>query len=75
MVVKVRKAPEAIGKIRMRREIVEAMEGLNKLGAIGDDEFRKTTMRMLGLTRAKVAPLSPSDIAEVRKRPASVRRS
>ena len=32
----------------MRSEIVEAMQGLNKIGVAGDDELRKTTMRMLG---------------------------
>ena len=39
---------EATGKARLRSEIVEAMQGLNKIGVAGDDELRKTTMRMLG---------------------------
>lgn len=60
---------EARGKARMRSEIVEAMEGLNKIGLVGDDELRKTTMRMLGRDAVpKIAPLSPSEIIRVRER-------
>ena len=42
------KTIEPKGKARLRSEIVEAMQGLNKIGVAGDDELRKTTMRMLG---------------------------
>jgi putative transcriptional regulator len=60
---------EAKGRTRMRSEIVEAMQGLNKIGVIGDDDLRKTTMRMLGRDAVpKVGPLSPSEIVRVRER-------
>lgn len=52
---------------RMRAEIVEAADGLHKIGAITEEEFRKTTLRMLGPdTIPKVTPLSPREIAQVR---------
>jgi hypothetical protein len=35
-------------KSRMRSEIVEAMRGLHKVGAVSDGELEKTTPRMLG---------------------------
>jgi hypothetical protein len=35
-------------KSRLRGEIVEAMRGLHKVGAVSDDELQKTTLRMLG---------------------------
>ena len=35
-------------KPRMQAEIVEAMNGLHKIGAVGDAELTKTTRRMLG---------------------------
>jgi putative transcriptional regulator len=57
------------GKARMRSEIVEAMRGLHKVGAVSDIELEKTTLRMLGRDALpKVADLSPSEIAEVRER-------
>ena len=57
------------GKVRMRSEIVEAMRGLHKIGAVGDAELEKTTLRMLGRDALpKVADLSPSEIAQVRER-------
>ena len=56
------------GKTRMRSEIVEAMRGLNKIGAISDAELEKTTLRMLGRgALPKVADLSPADIVKVRE--------
>jgi putative transcriptional regulator len=57
------------GKARMRSEIVEAMRGLHKVGAVGDAELEKTTLRMLGRAALpKVEDLSPSEIVEVRER-------
>ena len=57
------------GRARMRSEIVEAMRGLRKIGAVGDAELQKTTLRMLGRDALpKVADLSPSEIAQVRER-------
>ena len=45
---------ELRGKARLRAEIVEAKEGLHKLGMISDDELARTTSRMLG-KRTRVA--------------------
>jgi putative transcriptional regulator len=60
---------ELRGKARMRAEIVEAMRGLHKIGAVSDDELEKTTLRMLGREALpKVKALSPAEIAEVRRR-------
>ncbi len=56
---------ELRGKARMRAEIVEAMRGLHKVGAVGDDELQKTTMRMLARMRCA---LSPAEIVGVRER-------
>jgi putative transcriptional regulator len=39
---------EPRAKTRMRREIVDAMRGLHKVGAVSGDELAKTTLRMLG---------------------------
>nr|WP_294553764.1 helix-turn-helix domain-containing protein [uncultured Rhodopila sp.] len=51
----------------MRAEIVEAAQGLRKIGAMTEDELRKTTIRMLGPDSVpKVAPLFPHEIAAVR---------
>jgi putative transcriptional regulator len=36
------------GKARMRAEIVEAMSGLHKVGAVSEAELAETTLRMLG---------------------------
>jgi putative transcriptional regulator len=57
------------GKSRMRSEIVEAMRGLHKVGAVSDGALEKTTLRMLGKDALpKVDPMSPSEIAAVRER-------
>lgn len=59
---------ELKGKARMRSEIVEAMRGLHKVGAVSDAELEKTTLRMLGRDALpKVAALSPAEIAKVRE--------
>jgi putative transcriptional regulator len=59
---------ELKGKARLRSEIVEAMRGLNKIGAVSDVELEKTTLRMLGRDALpKVADLSPSEIVKVRE--------
>jgi putative transcriptional regulator len=53
----------------MRSEIVEAVRGLNKIGAVGNAELEKITLRMLGRDALpKVTDLSPSEIVEVRER-------
>lgn len=65
-----RKAKRQVtGKARMRSEIVEAMRGLHKIGAVSDAELTKTTLKMLGRDALpKVAALSPSEIVKVRER-------
>lgn len=42
--------PEAApgGKVRLRAEIVQAMQGLYRIGAVTDVDLSKTTLRMLG---------------------------
>jgi len=58
---------ELKGKARLRSEIVEAMRGLHKIGAVSDAELEKTTLRMLGRDALpKVAELSPAEIVKVR---------
>jgi putative transcriptional regulator len=59
---------ELKGKARMRSEIVEATQGLHKIGAISDAELKKSTLRMLGRVAVpKVANLSPAEIVKVRE--------
>jgi hypothetical protein len=36
------------GKARMRAEIVEAMQGLHKIGVVSGEELEMTTLKMLG---------------------------
>jgi putative transcriptional regulator len=56
------------GKVRLLSEIVEAMQGLHRIGAVSDAALAKTTLRMFGRDALpKVADLSPADIVEVRK--------
>src|SRR5262245_54131742 len=56
-------------KTRLRSEIMEAMRGLHKIGAVGDAELEKTTLRMLGRDALpKVDTFSPSEIARLRER-------
>ncbi len=56
------------GKVRLRGEIVEAMQGLNRLGAVSDGELRKVTLRMVGREALpKVSQLSPAEIVAVRE--------
>jgi putative transcriptional regulator len=44
------------------------MQGLHKIGVVGDSELEKTTLRMLGRgALPKVKRLSPMEIARVRK--------
>jgi len=58
---------ELKGKARLRSEIVEAMQGLHKIGAVSDAELQKTTLRMLGRDALpRVADLSPAEIVRVR---------
>jgi len=57
------------GKARMQAEIVEAMRGLHKIGAVSDAQLTKTTLRMVGKDALpKVEPMSPSQIVAVRER-------
>ena len=54
---------------RMRLEIVEAMQGLHKIGKVSDAELAKTTLRMLGKDALpKVGAMSPTEIAALRER-------
>jgi putative transcriptional regulator len=60
---------ELKGKARLRSEIVEAMQGLNKAGLVSDADLEKTTLRMLGRDALpKVDNLSPAEIAKLRER-------
>jgi putative transcriptional regulator len=60
---------ELKGKARLRSEIVEAVRGLHKIGAVDDAELEKTTLRMLGRDALpKVDAFSPSEIAKLRER-------
>src|SRR6266566_5347798 len=57
------------GKARLRSELVEALRGLHKIGAVSDAELGKTTLRMLGRDALpKVHAFSPSEIAKLRAR-------
>ncbi|MSO77768.1 MAG: helix-turn-helix domain-containing protein [Alphaproteobacteria bacterium] len=68
MATKAKSKAELKGKARMRSEIVEAMRGLHKVGAVGDGELAKTTLRMLGRDALpKVADLSPAQIVKLRE--------
>src|SRR5271156_5814779 len=56
-------------KARMRSEIMDAMRGLHKVGAVSRDELAKTTLRMLGKDALpKVKAMTPAEIAAVRER-------
>ena len=56
------------GKMRMRAEIVGALHGLHKIGAVSKDELTKTTLRMLSKNALpRVEPMSPSQIVAMRK--------
>jgi putative transcriptional regulator len=60
---------ELKGRARLRSEIVEAVRGLHTIGAVGDAELEKTTLRMLGRDALpKVDAFSPSEIAKLRER-------
>ena len=62
---KARAKPRA--KTRMRHEIVEAVRGLHKIGAVSEGELTKTTLRMLGKDALPtVEAMSPAEIAGVR---------
>ena len=57
------------GKTRMRMEIVEAVRGLHKIGAVSETQVTKTTLRMLGKDALpKVERMSPSQIVAVREK-------
>ena len=69
MATRTRAKSELKGKARLRAEIVESMRGLHKIGAVGDAELEKTTLRMLGRDALpKLARLAPAEIVQVRKR-------
>jgi putative transcriptional regulator len=60
---------ELRGKARLRAELVKAVRGLRKIGAVGDAELEKTTLRMLGRDALpKVDEFSPAEIARLRER-------
>ena len=46
MAKKTKEKPTPHGKARLRAEIVEAMRGLHKIGAVSEAELAKTTSRM-----------------------------
>lgn len=65
---KTRSKPASRGKVRLRDEIVQAMQGLHRIGAVTDADLRKTTLRMLGRDALpKVSALSPAEIIKVRE--------
>lgn len=69
MARKVKVSGELKGKARLRSEIVDAFHGLHKIGAVGDAELEKTTLRMLGRNALPIVDeLSPSEIAKLRER-------
>ena len=53
MATRPRKKDELRGKARLRSEIVEAMQGLHKIGVVGDVELEKTTLLALAGTRCQ----------------------
>jgi putative transcriptional regulator len=68
MATKRRARGELKGSARLRSEIVEAARGRHKIGVIGNAEFEKTTLRMLGRDALpKVERFSPSEIAKLRQ--------
>ena len=64
------KAKQALkGRARLRSEIVEMAEGLNRLGMMSNDELQQTTISMLGRDALpKVAPMTPAQIIKVREK-------
>jgi putative transcriptional regulator len=51
----------------MHAEIVEAMQGLHKIGAVSDQELGMTTLKLLGKdTMPKVEAMAPAEIVKVR---------
>jgi putative transcriptional regulator len=68
MVQRTGSEPQLRGKARMRAEIVEAMQGLHKIGAVSGDELEMTTLKMLGRDALpKVEAMGPSEIVKVRQ--------
>jgi len=69
MTQRVKSKPAVAGKVRMRSEIVDAMRGLHKIGAVGEAELQKTTLRMLGKDALpKIEAMTPSEIVAVREK-------
>lgn len=63
-----RSNPQLRGNTRMRAEIVEAMQGLHKIGAVSGDELEMTTLKMLGKDALpKVEAMPPAEIVKVRQ--------
>jgi putative transcriptional regulator len=57
------------GRARLRAEIVEMAQGLNRLGMMDDGALQQVTLRMLGRDALpKVAKLSPTQIVRLRER-------
>ncbi len=62
------KARTVKGRARLRAEIVEIAQSLNRVGIVSDDELRLTTIRMLGRDALpKVESLAPEAIAKLRE--------
>jgi putative transcriptional regulator len=60
---------EPTGKARLRLEIVEMTRDQHTLGMVSDAELEQVTLRMLGAGALPlVLPLSPAEIAKVRRR-------
>ncbi len=63
-----RSKPQLRGKSRMLAEIVEAMQGLHKIGAVTGEELEMTTLKMLGKDALpKVEAMAPAEIVQVRQ--------
>jgi putative transcriptional regulator len=59
---------ELKGRARLRSEIVEMAQGLNRLGMMDGGELEQITLRMLGRDALpKVAKLSPAQIVRLRE--------
>ncbi len=63
-----RSKPQLRGNTRMRAEIVEATQGLHKIGVVSGEELEMTTLKMLGKdAMPKIAAMPPAEIVKVRQ--------
>ena len=69
MTMKPKSKQPTTARTRIRSEIVEIAQSLNKVGAMSDAELEKTTIKMMGRGAfAKITPLSPTEIAKLREK-------